>query len=102
MAPVFTHFIPDVPITVETDASNYTVARILSITLNDGQIHPVAFYSQTLTAPELNYDTHDKELLAIFKAFHIWHHYLEGSATLVNIVTNHKILQYFSTSKVLT
>ena len=101
-APVLTHFIPDVPITVETDASDYAIAGILSITLDDGQIHPVAFYSRTLTALELNYDTHDKELLAIFEAFRIWCHYLEGSATPVDVVTNHKNLEYFSTSKVLT
>ena len=95
-APVLTHFIPDVPITVETDASNYTVAGILSITLDDGQIHPVAFYSRTLTALELNYDTHDKELLAIFEAFCIWRHYLEGSASgkkvfVINSFTSTKV-----------
>ena len=99
---VLMHFIPDVPITVETNASDYAVAGILSITLNDGQIHPVTFYSRTLTAPELNYNTHDKELLAILEAFHIWRHYLEGSATPVDVVTDHKNLEYFSTSKVLT
>jgi len=55
-----------------------------------------------MTPPELNYDTHDKELLAIFKAFHHWHHYLEGSTTLIDVVTNHKNLEYFSSSKVLT
>ena len=101
-APVLMHFIPDVPITVETDASDYAVAGILSITLDDGQIHPIAFYSHTLTALELNYDTHDKELLAIFEAFRIWRHYLEGSMTPVDVVTDHKNLEYFSTSKVLT
>ena len=52
--------------------------------------------------PELNYDTHDKELLAIFEAFKSWQHYLEGPAFLVNVVTDHKNLEYFSTSKVLT
>ena len=68
----------------------------------DGEIRPVAFYSCMLTAPELNYDTHDKELLAIFEAFRSWRHYLEGSALPVDIVTDHKNLVYFSTSKVLT
>ncbi|KIO12138.1 hypothetical protein M404DRAFT_78797, partial [Pisolithus tinctorius Marx 270] len=101
-APVLTHFIPRVPITIETDASDYAIASILSITCGDSQIHPVAFYSRTLTAPELNYDTHDKELLAIFEAFRTWRHYLEGSASLVDVVTDHKNLEYFSTSKVLT
>jgi uncharacterized protein YjiS (DUF1127 family) len=31
---------------------------------------------------ELNYNTHDKELLAIFEAFKHWHQYLEGSVEL--------------------
>jgi len=55
-----------------------------------------------MTPPELNYDTHDKELLVIFKAFRHWHHYLEGSATLIDVVMDHKNLEYFSSSKVLT
>ena len=87
---------------METDASDYAVAGILSITCADGELRPVAFYSWTLTAPELNYDTHDKELLAIFEAFWTRCHYLEGSATLVDVITDHKNLEYFSTSKVLT
>jgi len=87
---------------VETDASDYAVAGILSITCSNREIHPVAFYSQTLTAPELNYDTHNKELLAIFKAFWNWRHYLEGSASPIDVITDHKNLEYFSTSKVLS
>ncbi|KIK12769.1 hypothetical protein PISMIDRAFT_18502 [Pisolithus microcarpus 441] len=101
-APILTHFQPGVPITVKTDASDYAVAGILSITCPDGEIRPVAFYSWTLTAPELNYDTHDKELLAIHEAFRTWRHYLEGPAFPVDVVTDHKNLEYFSTSKVLT
>src|SRR4029077_7227646 len=55
-----------------------------------------------LMAPELNYDTHDKELLAIYEAFRSWHHYLEGSWNPIDVVTNHKNLEYFSTTKLLT
>ena len=51
---------------------------------------------------ELNYDTHDKELLTIFEAFKIWQHYLEGPAYSIDIVMDHKNLEYFSTTKVLT
>jgi len=97
-----THWISDTPIVVETDASNYTIAGILSLHCPDGELHPVAFYSHTLTVPELNYDTHNKELLAIFEAFHSWHHYLEGSATPIDTVTDHKNLKYFATMKMLT
>ena len=101
-APILTHYQPGTLITVETDASDYAIASILSITCSNGEIRLVAFYSRTLTAPELNYDTHDKELLAIFEAFKTWQHYLEGSVSLVDVVTDHKNLEYFSTSKVLT
>src|SRR3984957_18255289 len=53
-------------------------------------------------SPELNYDTHDKELLAIFEAFQKWRHYLKGSRSPVDVVTDHKNLEYFSTTKLLT
>ena len=101
-APVLSHYIPGRQLTVETDASDYAVAAILSVTDEDDQIRPIAFHSRTLTAPELNYDTHDKELLAIFEAFSRWKHYLEGSAHPVDVVTDHKNLEYFATTKLLT
>jgi len=87
---------------VETDASDYAITGILSITCADREIRPVAYYSRTLTTPELNYNTHDKELLAIFEAFWNWHHYLEGSASPIDVIMDHKNLKYFSTSKVLS
>src|ERR1700729_4356758 len=101
-APVLTHWIPNTPITVETDASDYAIATILSITLLNSEIHPVAFHSRTLSTSELNYDTHNKEPLAIFKAFQKWRHYLEGSGSPIDIVPDHKNLEYFSTTKPLT
>src|SRR6267154_3394519 len=101
-APILTHWIPDVPIIVETNASDYVVAGILSIICPDGEVHPVAFYSRTLNVTELNYDTHDKELLAIYEAFHTWWHYLEGSALPIDVVTDHKNLEYFATTKLLS
>ncbi|KAF8826377.1 hypothetical protein HHX47_DHR5000216 [Lentinula edodes] len=101
-APILAHWKPNRPIIMETDTSDYTIAAILSIQTVDGEIHPLAFLSRTLHAAELNYDTHDKELLAIFEAFKAWRHYLEGSGDPVDIVTNHKNLEYFSTTKILT
>ena len=62
----------------------------------------VAFHSCTFTVVELNYDTYDKELFAIFEAFKIWWHYLEGPAYPIDIVMDHKNLEYFSITKVLT
>ena len=85
---------------METDASDYGLTAILSIMTKDNEIHPIAFHSRTFSAPELNYNIYDKELLAIFEAFKIWKHYLEGSASSINIVMDHKNLEYFSTTKI--
>jgi len=101
-APILTHWVPDAQLVVETDASDYALAAILSIVTKDNEIHPIAFHSRTFSAPELNYDVHNKELLAIFEAFKMWQHYLEGSASPINVVMDHKNLEYFSTTKVLT
>ena len=87
---------------METNASDYALAAILSIVNEGNEVHPVAFHSCTFTVAELNYDTYDKELLAIFEAFKIWQHYLEGPAYPIDVVTDHKNLEYFSTTKVLT
>src|SRR5260370_17205231 len=43
-----------------------------------------------------NYDTHDKELLAVFVAFKRWCNYLEGSTHPVDMVTDHKNLEHFT------
>ena len=87
---------------METDASDYALAAILFIVNEDNEVHPVVFHSHTFTAVELNYNTHDKELLAIFEAFKIWQHYLEGLAYPINVVMDHKNLEYFSITKILT
>ena len=100
--PILTHWIPDAQLIVETDALDYALAAILSIVNEENEVHPVTFHSCTFTTAELNYDTHDKELLAIFEAFKIWWHYLEGPAYSIDVVMDHKNLEYFSTTKVLT
>ena len=38
----------------------------------------------------------------MFEAFKCWRHYLEGSPTPVDVITDHKNLEYFSTMKLLT
>jgi len=84
-ASILTHWIPDAQLIVETDVLDYALAAILSIVNKDNEVHPVAFHSYTFTIVELNYDIHDKELLAIFKAFKIWQYYLEGLAYPIDV-----------------
>jgi len=71
-APILMHWVLDIQLVVETNVSDYALAAILFIMTKNNEIYPIAFHSQTFSTPELNYDVHDKELLAIFKAFKIW------------------------------
>jgi hypothetical protein len=41
------------PFKMETDASNFTLGVILSQKHEDGLWHPVAYYSRTMTGPEM-------------------------------------------------
>jgi RNase H-like domain found in reverse transcriptase len=50
---------------------------------------------------ELNYEIHDKELLAIIEAFREWRVYLERSKYPVKVYIDYKNLLYFTTIKVL-
>ena len=86
---------------VETDALDYAISMILSIVDSNGEVYPMAFYSCSLHAVELNYDTHDKELLAVFTAFTVWQHYLEGLTHPMCVVTDHKNLEHFSSTHML-
>ena len=87
---------------MKTDISDYALAAILFIVNEENKVHLVVFYFCTFTVIELNYNTHNKELLAIFKAFKIWQYYLEGLAYPIDVVMNYKNFKYFFTTKVLT
>ena len=100
---ILSHFNPQDPIVVETNASDYTVVAILShISPTNGNIHPLAFYSCGMAPAKLNYKIYDKELLAIFDAFQQWWNYLKGSTHMVLVLSDHKNLEYFTTTKQLT
>ena len=101
-APCLRHFDPVLHPIVEMDASDYAIAGIFLLSSDEGEVNPMAFYSCTLNGAKLNYDTHDKELLAIFEAFKNWCHYLKSPHHTVDVVTDHKNLEYFSTTKVLS
>lgn len=87
---------------VEVDASNWSTGGTLLQYSDDGQLHPVAYFSSKHTAQECNYDIYDKELLAVIKALEEWRPELEGTRDTFEIVTDHKNLQTFATTKQLT
>ena len=50
---------------------------------------------------KINYEIHDKEMLAVVSAFKEWRRYLEGAWFQIIVYTDHKNLEYFATTKVL-
>jgi len=70
-APILIYWIPNAQLIMETDVSDYTLTAIYSIVNKENKVYPVTFYSYTFTVVELNYDIHNKKLLAIFEAFKI-------------------------------
>jgi len=98
-APVLLHADNSKPFFLETDASDFAIAGILSQMDSNEQLHPVAYYSRKLTTAEVNYEIHDKELLAIIASFHQWRSLLVGSPFPVTVYTDHKNLLYFTDAK---
>lgn len=101
-APVLLHFDPSKDIYVETDASDFVVAGVLSQMGVDGLLHPIAFFSRKMNPAQCNYEIYDKELLAIVESFENWRPELEGATSAVKVLTDHQSLQYFMTTKKLT
>ena len=56
------------PFQLTTDTSDYAMGAVLEQEDSIGCTHPVAFWSKSLQQAEINYEIHDKELLAIVKA----------------------------------
>jgi hypothetical protein len=59
--------------------------------------HVIAYASRQLRKHELNYPTHDLELVAVVHALKIWRHYIMG--TKYHVYTDHKSLKYKFTQK---
>ena len=97
-ANVMRHFDRSLPVILETDASDFAISGILSQEFPDG-IHPIGYLSRKLRAAELNYDTHDKEMLAIIESLKGWRHFTMETSVPVKIITDHNNLKYFMTSK---
>jgi hypothetical protein len=88
---------PDVssPFFVMSGASLTATGAVLMQKDSNGDLHPCAYLSKTLSSAERNYDNYDRELLAVIHALEEWRHYLLGTAHVVTVLTDHKNLTYF-------
>jgi len=100
MAPILAHFDATKPVIIKTDASDFALGAVLS-QREEGHLHPVAFHSRKFQPAEINYEIHDKELLAIVDSFKHWRRYCERATHQIQVFSDHQNLEYFTTTKVL-
>ncbi|KAF8755556.1 hypothetical protein RHS01_05060 [Rhizoctonia solani] len=94
-SPVLVPSNPDLPYFLEMDALGVAMGAILSQRGPDNWLHPIAYMSKSFSGAEANYNTHDKELLAIIKALEEWLIFLEAMNKPIQVFTNHRNLEYW-------
>ena len=99
---ILCHYNSDLKLVMKTDASDYVSGGILLQYDENGVLHPIAYFSKKHSPAECNYEIYDKELMAIVCAFKEWRPELKGSPTPVEVITDHKNLEYFMSTKQLS
>ena len=99
-APILRHYDPELPCIIECDASDFAISAVL-LQEFEGRLHPVAFHPRKMNNhhDKINYEIHNKELLAITAAFKEWRRYLEGARHKICVYTVHGGLEWFTQNK---
>ena len=94
-APVLIIADPSLPYTLNCDACNYAIGATLQQDHGQG-LQPVAFMSRKLKPAEINYDTREKEFLALVDACRHWRQYLHSELPF-KLLSDHDSLKYHKT-----
>jgi hypothetical protein len=82
------------PLILETDASGTGLGAVI---MQQGK--PIAYFSKALGPKAMTLSIYEKEELATLEALRKWRHYFLGNKLLIR--TEHKILKYLSSQKLL-
>ncbi len=96
------HYNLDHKIVIEINALNYVFENIFSQYNENEILHSVAYFSKKHNSIECNYEIYDKELMIIVCAFKKWWSELEDFIYSVEMIMNHKNLEYFMSIKQLS
>ena len=99
---ILAHFDSDFKCVLKTDLSDHALESVLLEYDENDILHSVTYFSQKLNITESNYEIYNKELLTIIQCFEQWQSELKESAFLIQVLINHKNLQYFMITKQLT
>ena len=92
---ILRHYNLNLKIIVKNDTSDYVSDGILSQYDKNDVLHLIAYFSKKHNSAKCNYEIYDKELMAIICTFKEWCSELKGSIYPINVIMNHKNLEYF-------
>ncbi len=93
------HYNSDHKIVIEINASNYVFKDILFQYDENEILHSVTYFLKKHNLVECNYEIYNKELMIIVCTFEKWWSELEDFIYFVEMITNHKNLEYFMSTK---
>ena len=82
---------------VEVDGSDQAAGGVLSQMGNDGELHPVGYFSNALKPSERNWASYTIAAFAILLVTRHWYPYLAGNEFVIN--SDHNPLVHLRTKK---
>ncbi len=99
---ILMHYNSNLFVTVKINVFDYVVIEVMSQRDDNEQLRSVIYFSFKMLLAECNYEIYDKKLLAIIRAFEKWRFELKDTLDLVEIIFDHKNLEYFMSIKLLS
>ncbi len=96
------HYNSNLLVTVKINVFNYIVIEIMSQQDDNEQLRFMIYFSFKMLLAKCNYEIYDKKLLVIIRAFEKWRFKLKDTLNFVEIIFNHKNLEYFMLIKLLS